>query len=98
MGQNAGSEVGAGSRIGQGSGFPSSLSSDQIFAILQNNPDALVERKSLMSELARQEGTPIQEDSITDEMLYSKIASSVSFTCRDMWCGQGVFPIAMECI
>jgi protein involved in polysaccharide export with SLBB domain len=76
MGQNAGSEVGAGSRIGQGSGFPSSLSSGQIFAVLQNNPDALVELKSLMSELARQEGTPIQEDSITDEMLYSKIASS----------------------
>jgi protein involved in polysaccharide export with SLBB domain len=76
MGQNAGSEVGGRSEVEQNPGSPSPLSSNQIFAILQNNPDALVELKSLMSELARQEGTPIQEDAITDEMLYSKIAAS----------------------
>jgi len=77
-GQNAGNEVGAGRGVGQGPGLPSTLSSDQIFAILQNNPDALEELKSLMSELASQQGIPIQEDSITDEMLYSKIASSAA--------------------
>jgi protein involved in polysaccharide export with SLBB domain len=52
------------------------LSTDQIFAILQEQPDALVELKSLMATLAEQQGAPIQADSITDEMLYSKIASS----------------------
>jgi protein involved in polysaccharide export with SLBB domain len=71
-----GSRVGAGSGIVQSSALPITLSSDQIFAILQNQPDALAELKSLMAQLASQEGTPVQEDSITDEMLYSKIASS----------------------
>ncbi len=78
MGQSAGSEVGGRSGVRQNPVSPSPLSSNQIFAILQNNPDAIVELKSLMSELARQEGTPIQEDAITDEMLYSKIASSAA--------------------
>jgi protein involved in polysaccharide export with SLBB domain len=77
-GQNAENELGARNGIEQNPGAPSSLSSDQIFAILENNPDALVEVKSLMAELARQEGTTIQADAITDEMLYSKIASSTT--------------------
>ena len=55
---------------------PGTLTADQIFAILQTQPEASVELKSLMSTLAAQQGTPIQADSITDEMLYSKIASS----------------------
>ena len=55
---------------------PAALSTDKIFAVLQEQPDALVELKSLMSTLAQQQGAPIQADSITDEMLYSKIASS----------------------
>src|ERR1035438_3480472 len=55
---------------------PAALSTDKIFAVLQEQPDALLELKSLMSTLAQQQGAPIQADSITDEMLYSKIASS----------------------
>ncbi|WP_263352957.1 SLBB domain-containing protein [Acidicapsa acidisoli] len=45
-------------------------------AVLQEQPDALVELKSLVADLATQQGTPVQPDSISDEMLYSKIASS----------------------
>ncbi|AXC11263.1 Capsular polysaccharide export system protein KpsC [Acidisarcina polymorpha] len=57
-------------------GAPAPLTADQIFAVLQEEPDTIVELKSLVSDLAQQQGTPIQPDSITDEMLYSKIASS----------------------
>jgi protein involved in polysaccharide export with SLBB domain len=52
------------------------LSTSRILAILQQNPDAVIELKSLMADLSQQQGTPIQADSITDQMLYSKIASS----------------------
>ena len=69
-----GTEGGSGAT--EGSDTPAALSTDKIFAVLQEQPDALVELKSLMSTLAEQQGAPIQADSITDEMLYSKIASS----------------------
>ena len=59
-----------------GNGVPVSLSANQIFAILEQQPDTVVELKSLMADLASQQGTPLQPDSITDQMLYSKIASS----------------------
>jgi len=52
------------------------LSASQILAVMQQQPDALVELKSLMADLAQQQGTPLQPDAITDQMLYSKIASS----------------------
>ena len=52
------------------------LSASRIFAVLQQNPDAVIELKSLMADVSQQQGTPIQADSITDQMLYSKIASS----------------------
>ena len=52
------------------------LSASQILAVLQQSPDAVIELKSLMADVSQQQGTPIQADSITDQMLYSKIASS----------------------
>jgi protein involved in polysaccharide export with SLBB domain len=52
------------------------LSASQILVVLQQQPDALVELKSLMADLAQQQGTPLQPDAITDQMLYSKVASS----------------------
>ena len=57
-------------------GAPTPLSSDQIFSILQADPDTMVELKSLVADLAQQQGATLQPDSITDEMLYSRIASS----------------------
>jgi protein involved in polysaccharide export with SLBB domain len=85
---NAGVGVGAPFAIDTGTGLPTQgnigsnlggatvLSTDQILTILQEQPDALVELKSLVADLAQQQGTPIQQDSITDEMLYNRIASS----------------------
>jgi protein involved in polysaccharide export with SLBB domain len=75
-GSNTGIGTGGGNGTLQSLGAPASLTTDQIFAILQAQPDALVELKSLMSDLAQQQGTSIQADSISDEMLYSRIASS----------------------
>jgi protein involved in polysaccharide export with SLBB domain len=58
-------------------GDPSApLSAGQILAVLQQQPDALVELKSLMADLSQQQDTPLQPDAISDQMLYSKIASS----------------------
>ncbi len=56
-----------------------SLSTDQILTVLQEQPEALGELKSLVADQATQQGTPIQPDSITDEMLYNRIASSPSY-------------------
>src|SRR5271156_1019117 len=42
-----------------------SLSTDQIISVLQEQPDALVELKSLVADLATQQGTPVQPDSIS---------------------------------
>jgi len=67
---------GAGSAALRSFGAPATLSTDQIFAVLQAQPDALAELKSLVSDLAEQRGTPIQADAITDEMLYRQIAAS----------------------
>ena len=52
------------------------LSAAQIYAVLDQQPDAVIELKSLMADLAQQQGTALQPDSITDQMLYSQIASS----------------------
>jgi polysaccharide biosynthesis/export protein len=57
-------------------GSSASLSADQILSILQQNPDALIELKSLMADMSQQQGTPVQEDQISDQMLYSGISTS----------------------
>jgi protein involved in polysaccharide export with SLBB domain len=61
---------------GTGKDTSTPLSADQIFAVLDQQPDAVVELKSLMADLAQQQGTSLQPDSITDQMLYSRVASS----------------------
>lgn len=52
------------------------LSARDIITTLQQNPDEIVELKTLMADLAQQQGTNVQVDSVTDQMLYSQIASS----------------------
>ena len=49
------------------------LSAAQIISILQERPQVVVELKTLLAEMQQ---PPVQPDSITDEMLYSQIASS----------------------
>jgi protein involved in polysaccharide export with SLBB domain len=53
-----------------------SLTAAQINAILQQKPEIVVELKSLVADQLTQQGVTTQADSITDEMLFSQIASS----------------------
>jgi protein involved in polysaccharide export with SLBB domain len=52
------------------------LPAGQIIAILQEKPEVVIELKSLVADQLQQQGTPTQADSITDEMLFTQIASS----------------------
>lgn len=52
------------------------LPAGQILAILQRNPDAIVEVKSVLADALRQKGISTQADSITDEQLYAQILSN----------------------
>jgi protein involved in polysaccharide export with SLBB domain len=49
------------------------LSAAQIITILQERPQVVIELKTLLAEAQQ---PPVQPDSISDEMLYSQIASS----------------------
>lgn len=53
-----------------------SLTAAEIDDILQQKPELVPELKSVIADQLSQQGTTIQADSITDEMLYRQIASS----------------------
>jgi len=55
---------------------PASLSSDQIVQILQQSPDLVVEIKSQVADRLQQQGTQVDANDITDEMLYNQIATN----------------------
>ena len=55
---------------------PASLSADQIIQILQQNPDLVVELKSQVADRLQQQGTPIDANDISDQMLYNQIATN----------------------
>lgn len=50
------------------------LGAPQIIAIAQQNPDVILELKSLVADLAQARGIPSQADGITDDQLFSQIA------------------------
>jgi protein involved in polysaccharide export with SLBB domain len=55
---------------------PLTLSADQIIRILQQNPDLVVELKSQAADRMQQQGTPIDPNDISDQMLYSQIEAN----------------------
>ncbi len=55
---------------------PLALPAAQILTVLEQNPDAIVEVKSLFADALRQKGLATQVDSISDEQLYSQIVAS----------------------
>jgi protein involved in polysaccharide export with SLBB domain len=59
-----------------GVGTPLSLSSDQIIRILQQNPDLVVELKSQVADRLQQQGTQVDANNITDQMLYNQIETN----------------------
>jgi protein involved in polysaccharide export with SLBB domain len=52
------------------------LSAAQILSILQLRPEVVVELKSVIADQLQMQGTQVQPDAITDEMLYNQITSS----------------------
>ena len=59
-----------------GSTTPLRLSSNQIIQILEQNPDLVVEIKSQVADHLQQQGTAIDANDISDEMLYGQIATN----------------------
>ena len=54
------------------------LSADQIVAILEQDPDLLMELKSQLADRLQQQGVQIDATDITDQMVYSQIASNAT--------------------
>jgi protein involved in polysaccharide export with SLBB domain len=52
------------------------LTSAQITSVLDQQPEALMEVKSLLADRLSRMGTPVQEEDISDEILYSNLASN----------------------
>jgi len=59
-----------------GATAPLHLSSNQIIQILEQSPDLVVEVKSQVADHLQQEGTPVDANDISDEMLYGQIATN----------------------
>lgn len=52
------------------------LSSNQIIQILQRNPDLVVELKSQVASRMQEQGTQINANDISDQMLYTQVATN----------------------
>jgi protein involved in polysaccharide export with SLBB domain len=61
---------------GQGASVP--ISSGSIIEILQQNPELMVELKSLVADRLAGQGVQVSADDISDEMFYSQIESNAN--------------------
>jgi protein involved in polysaccharide export with SLBB domain len=55
------------------------LTADQIIQLLHEKPELVVELKRVAVERLNAQGMSVQEDSITDEMLFSRISTDAQF-------------------
>ena len=55
-----------------------SLPADRIIELLREKPELLIELKKVAAERLQAQGVDVQEDTITDEVLFAKIASDES--------------------
>ena len=58
---------------------PGSLTASQLTNVLLQHPEAIIELKSTLATEAQRQGSQVQADDITDEMLYQQIASNGDF-------------------
>lgn len=70
------------SRTSLPSSLAASLSSEQILRLLDSTPGLVVEIKGLIADRMREQGTEIDENSISDQMLYGEIAENASLRAR----------------
>ncbi len=54
------------------------LPADQIIGLLQAKPELLLELKKVAADRLQAQGVAVQEDSITDDMLFSRISSDAN--------------------
>ena len=54
------------------------LPADRIIELLREKPELLIELKKVAAERLQAQGVDVQEDSITDELLFSKIVSDAN--------------------
>ena len=59
-----------------GSGLATVLSANQIIAMLHRTPEVAVDLKHVMADFFLKHGVAVQENSITDEMLFNNIATN----------------------
>ncbi len=61
--------------VGSRSGPDATLTARQIFAVLDEKPEVVIELKSQLAEELQQQGVAIDPNSVTDEQLYNEIAT-----------------------
>lgn len=52
------------------------LPAAQLIQVLQSNPEVMVEVKSLVADLAQQQGLSVQADALTDQQVFAQIEAS----------------------
>jgi protein involved in polysaccharide export with SLBB domain len=75
MDQNDSAQRSGSERQGE-AGTSTVLSANQIIVILHQKPEVVVDLKHVMADYFLKHGIAVQEDSITDEMLFSNIATN----------------------
>ena len=75
LGQNAPSQRTANARE-ENPGSSTMLSTNQIIAILHERPEVVVDLKQVVADYFQKEGISVQPDSITDEILFSNLATN----------------------
>lgn len=56
----------------------SSMPAEQLIRVLRNNPDVMVEVKSVVADAARVQGVSVQPDALTDQQVYSQLETSAA--------------------
>jgi len=64
--------------LSQSPGSEMALPADRIIELLREKPELLIELKKVAAERLQAQGVDVQEDSITDELLFSKIVSDAN--------------------
>jgi protein involved in polysaccharide export with SLBB domain len=76
--QNSGNDSGSTSTVSNLDAPVAPLPADEIIQILEQNPDLLMEVKSQIADYLQQQGTQVNANDITDEMVYNQIQTSAS--------------------
>ena len=74
-GLGAGQNSGLGTGLGAGSNAGGSLTARQIFAVMEEKPEVVIELKTQVADQMQQQGVSIDANAITDEMLDNEIAT-----------------------